>query len=146
MPGRQGCHAAREGRGGSSKCQLQERQPNAVSKKDKQNFKKDMQTSRKAARIASLASVHKNTETQDTRTHVDCVFKHLASKRDGTVNADAVVIHTAAASEVTKNTVAHNFYISHFKSSANRAQYSHICYHGGVTVMCPARGQEDASK
>ena len=78
--------------------------------------RKTSKTSRKAARIASLASVHKNTETQDTRTHVDCVFKHLASKRDGTVNADAVVIHTAEGSEVTKNTVAHNFYLSHLKA------------------------------
>jgi len=47
--------------------------------------------------------VHKNTETQDTRTHVDCVFKHLASKRDGTVNADAVVIHTAALGRSIKS-------------------------------------------
>jgi len=47
--------------------------------------------------------VHKNTETQDTRTHVDCIFKHLASKRDGTVNADAVVIHTAALGRSIKS-------------------------------------------
>ena len=135
---------AARGVAGSSKCQ----DDTAVRQREKEevaaanaNFQKcgklqegfQMPTSRKtcktSTKTARIASVHKNTETQDIRTHVDCVFKHLASKRDGTVNADAVVIHTAALgrsikSHSPKNTVAHILYLYHFRSHANHAQFN----------------------